>query len=245
METTDATRSKEISASEKKEFVRDMFDAIAPRYDMLNRVLSAGIDQRWRKQVIDLLQTERPSTILDVATGTADLAILATSLDPEKIVGIDIAEEMLQIGRKKIFKRGLSGVIELRSGDAEELPFETDLFDAAMVAFGVRNFSNLEKGLREINRVLNPGGRLVVLEFSRPRQFPVKQLYAFYGNHILPNIGKAISGDDAAYTYLPESINEFPDGSDFLDAMVRTGFDNVSQKRLTFGIASLYSGTAC
>ncbi|TDI75561.1 MAG: bifunctional demethylmenaquinone methyltransferase/2-methoxy-6-polyprenyl-1,4-benzoquinol methylase UbiE [Bacteroidetes bacterium] len=231
-----------LPTTDKKAFVKDMFDNIAPRYDVLNRILSGGIDQQWRKKAIAMLKDDAPSRILDVATGTADLAILAGTLDPDEVVGVDIAEEMLQVGRTKIENRGLSNLIKLKHGDAEQLPFSEASFDAAVVAFGVRNFEDLALGLSEISRVLRPGGQLVVLEFSRPTRFPVKQLYAFYGRFILPTIGKMISGDDAAYKYLPESIEAFPDGADFLDVMRSSGFRGVSQKRLTFGIASLYSG---
>jgi len=228
----------------KKDFVRDMFDAIAPRYDVLNRILSGGIDQRWRKRAIRRLRKDRPSRILDVATGTADLAILAATLNPKEIVGVDIAEQMLQIGREKVQKKGLQDLIRLEAGDAEQLPFSDNEFDAALVAFGVRNFADLDLGLREISRVLRPGAPIIVLEFSRPRHFPIKQLYKFYGSFILPNVGRLISGDDAAYTYLPESIEQFPDGKDFLDALSRSAFIDTAQERLTFGIASLYSGRA-
>jgi demethylmenaquinone methyltransferase / 2-methoxy-6-polyprenyl-1,4-benzoquinol methylase len=233
-----------LPTTDKKAFVRNMFDNIAPRYDVLNRILSGGIDQQWRRKAIAMIQADSHSRILDVATGTGDLAILAASLDPDEIVGVDIAEKMLQVGRVKIEKRGLSSLIKLKHGDAEQLPFSEKSFDAAMVAFGVRNFEDLSAGLKDISRVLKPGGRLVVLEFSRPRHFPIKQFYSFYGRFILPAIGKMISGDDAAYKYLPESIDAFPDGEEFLDAMESSGFRAVSQKRLTFGIASLYTGLA-
>lgn len=236
------SEQSENTGGGKKAFVKDMFDKIAPRYDLLNRLLSAGVDQSWRRRAIELLRTEKPSKILDVATGTADLAIMAAVLDPERIVGVDIAEEMLQVGRRKVQKEGLEGLIELRFGDAEMLPFSDNQFDAAMVAFGVRNFENLELGLSQIHRVLKKEGRLVVLEFSRPKVFPIKQFYSFYGNFILPLIGKIISGDEGAYTYLPESIASFPDGKGFLDVMRKVGFEDVSEQRLTFGIASLYSG---
>ena len=228
----------------KKDFVRDMFDAIAPRYDLLNRILSAGIDQRWRKRAIRLLSKDKPSKILDVATGTADMAIIAATLGPTEIVGVDIAKEMIEVGRYKIRKKGLSDIIRLKVCDAEQLPFSDNEFDAALVAFGVRNFTDLELGLREISRVVCPGAPLIVLEFSRPTHFPIKQLYGFYGSFILPYVGKLISGDDAAYTYLPDSIKKFPDGKDFLDALSRSRFEQVTQERLTFGIASLYSGVA-
>jgi demethylmenaquinone methyltransferase / 2-methoxy-6-polyprenyl-1,4-benzoquinol methylase len=229
-------------AEGKKQQVEAMFDAIAPRYDLLNRVLSMGIDQRWRSQAIKLLEGIEPRRILDVATGTADLAIKALKLNPEKVVGVDISEEMLRFGRQKVEEIGEQNRIELKRGDSERLPFSDNQFDAALVAFGVRNFEDLNKGLAEINRVLRPGGRLVVLEFSRPRAFPVKQAYGFYSRHILPRIGGAVSGDKGAYEYLPESVAAFPDGGAFLERMAQVGFDNLEWKPLTFGIASLYQG---
>jgi demethylmenaquinone methyltransferase / 2-methoxy-6-polyprenyl-1,4-benzoquinol methylase len=229
-------------AEGKKQQVEAMFDAIAPRYDLLNRVLSMGIDQRWRSQAIKLLEEIEPRRILDVATGTADLAIKALKLNPEKVVGVDISEEMLRFGRQKVEEIGEQNRIELKRGDSERLPFSDNQFDAALVAFGVRNFEDLNKGLAEINRVLRPGGRLVVLEFSRPRAFPVKQAYGFYSRHILPRIGGAVSGDKGAYEYLPESVAAFPDGGAFLERMAQVGFDNLEWKPLTFGIASLYQG---
>ncbi len=226
----------------KKRQVRAMFDAIAPRYDLLNRVLSMGIDRRWRKQAVALLRTEEPTRILDVATGTGDLAIEALSLNPERVVGIDISDEMLRVGREKLERMGLADRITLRRGDAERLPFSDAQFDAVLVAFGVRNFEDLERGLQEIRRVLKPNGTLVVLEFSHPRAFPVKQLYGFYGRHILPRIGRTVSKDDGAYRYLPDSIAAFPDGPAFLDLLKQAGYHDLSWKPLTFGIASLYKG---
>lgn len=226
----------------KKEQVEQMFDAIAPKYDLLNRVLSLGIDQQWRKAAVRLLQAERPRRILDVATGTADLALQAMTLGPERVIGVDIAEEMLAIGREKIARRGLTERITLQRGDAEHLPFDDDQFDAVLVAFGVRNFQDLDAGLREMARVLRPGGVLVVLEFSKPRAFPVKQAYGLYSRHILPRVGSAVSSDDGAYTYLPESVAAFPDGDDFLMRMRAAGYHDLLAKPLTFGIASLYRG---
>lgn len=230
-------------AEGKRERVEKMFDSIAPRYDLLNRVLSLGIDQRWRTQAIRMLEADQPTRVLDVATGTADLAIKAERLlHPREIIGIDIAEEMLRVGRDKLAQNGLDGRITLQQADAADLPFPDDHFDAALVAFGVRNFENLDEGLRSIGRVLRPGGTLVVLEFSHPRTPPIKQLYAFYSKHILPRIGRAISQDSGAYQYLPDSVAAFPDGADFLARLQAAGFDRCTWKPLTFGIASLYKG---
>ncbi len=226
----------------KKEQVEAMFDAIAPRYDLLNRVLSLGIDQRWRRKAVAMLGVEQPERILDVATGTADLALEAMRLDPKKVVGVDISEEMLRRGREKIERLGLSDRIVLQRGDAEKLPFSDNQFHAALVAFGVRNFQDLNKGLAEIRRVLRPGGTLVVLEFSKPRAFPIKQGYAFYSRFILPRVGRAVSKNDGAYRYLPDSVTAFPDGEAFLDRMRQAGYLDLSCQALTFGIASLYKG---
>lgn len=228
----------------KKEQVEAMFDAIAPRYDLLNRILSMGIDQRWRRQAVEMLRQEHPGRILDVATGTADLAIKALSLDPQQVVGVDISEEMLKIGQQKIDRLGLSDRITLRRGDSERLPFSDKQFDAVLVAFGVRNFENLRRGLSEIKRVLKPRGSLVVLEFSHPQHFPVKQLYRFYSKNVLPRIGATVSKNQGAYRYLPESVNAFPDGERFLEEMKMSGFDDLIWKPVTFGIASLYKGRA-
>ena len=231
-------------AEGKAEAVESMFDAVAPRYDLLNRVLSLGIDQYWRTQAIRLLADEQPTRVLDVATGTADLALKAERmLHPRDVVGIDLSAEMLHYGRKKIDRKGLSSRISLVQGDAADLPFDDDTFDAALVAFGVRNFEDLNAGLRGIGRVLRPGGRLVVLEFSSPRSFPIKPLYAWYSRHILPRIGGALSPDQGAYEYLPNSVAAFPDGADFLNRMDDSGYADLLWRPLTFGIASLYRGT--
>ena len=226
----------------KKEQVEAMFDAIAPRYDLLNRVLSMGIDRRWRRKAVAMLAAEHPERILDVATGTADLALEAMRLDPKKVVGVDISEEMLRRGREKIERLGLSDRIVVQRGDAEKLPFSDNQFHAVLVAFGVRNFQDLDKGLAEIHRVLRPGGALVVLEFSKPRAFPIKQGYAFYSRFILPRVGRAISKNDGAYRYLPDSVAAFPDGEAFLDRMRQAGYHDLTCQALTFGIASLYKG---
>jgi demethylmenaquinone methyltransferase/2-methoxy-6-polyprenyl-1,4-benzoquinol methylase len=229
--------------SSKKEQVAKMFDNISHRYDFLNHFLSLGIDKVWRKKAIAILAPSKPRHILDVATGTGDFALSALVLKPEKVIGIDISEGMLAVGRKKISNKNLSEVVELRSGDSENIPFKENKFDAVTVAFGVRNFENLKGGLREIYRVLKPGGTVVVLEFSRPRGFPFQQLYSFYFKAILPKIGRIISNDKAAYTYLPESVEAFPDGEDFLRILKDVGFNNSQCKALTFGISSIYTGT--
>ncbi|MBX2946363.1 MAG: bifunctional demethylmenaquinone methyltransferase/2-methoxy-6-polyprenyl-1,4-benzoquinol methylase UbiE [Cyclobacteriaceae bacterium] len=225
----------------KKEQVARMFDNISHRYDFLNHFLSLGIDKGWRKKAIKLLKPANPKILLDVATGTGDFALQALTLKPEKIIGVDISAGMLDVGRKKLEKRGLTGVIEMVQADSENLPFEQNKFDAVTVAFGVRNFENLEKGLQEIFRVMKPGALLAVLEFSRPRRFPFKQGYNFYFKTILPKIGNWISRDKAAYSYLPESVEAFPDGEDFLRILKAIGYKNVSCKPLTFGISSIYT----
>lgn len=219
-----------------------MFDNISRHYDFLNHFLSLGIDRIWRRRAISVLKPLKPRAILDVATGTGDFAIQALSLDPEKIIGVDISEGMLAIGRRKIEARRLSDKVALLRGDSENLEFEENKFDAVTVAFGVRNFENLEKGLAEILRVLRPGGMLVVLEFSRPVKFPIKQLYHFYFKTILPRIGRLVSKDRSAYTYLPESVEAFPDGTDFERILQKVGFKDTTCEKLTLGISSIYTG---
>ncbi|MDW7694092.1 bifunctional demethylmenaquinone methyltransferase/2-methoxy-6-polyprenyl-1,4-benzoquinol methylase UbiE [Flammeovirgaceae bacterium SG7u.111] len=226
----------------KKQQVAKMFNSIAGKYDFLNHFLSLGIDIRWRKKAIGYLKEQQPESILDVATGTGDLAIEALSLKPKKIVGVDISEGMLEVGKKKIAKMGVDNVIELHVGDSENLQFPDKTFDAVMVAFGVRNFENLEKGLADIKRVLKDDGTLVVLEFSKPQKFPFKQIYNFYFKFILPVIGKVVSKDNAAYTYLPESVSEFPYGKSFLGILNKLGYKSTQCKELTFGISSIYIG---
>jgi len=226
----------------KKQEVELMFNNIAPRYDFLNHLLSMGIDKGWRRKAIRMLEKESPKKILDVATGTGDFAIAARTLRPESITGIDIAERMLDEGRKKIMSLGLEKMIILTKGDSEQMPFPDNTFDAITVGFGVRNFENLEKGLREMFRVLKPGGTSLVLEFSNPTAFPVKQLYHFYFNSVLPLIGRMVSRDPAAYTYLPESVKVFPTGEKFLEIYNRAGFMQTACIPLTFGIASIYKG---
>lgn len=226
----------------QKAYVRSLFDSIAYRYDLLNHLLSGGIDFYWRRRAIRHLENIQPKRILDVATGTADFAIAALRLKPEKVVGVDIAEEMLNYGRTKLAKRGLGSVITLQPGEAENLNFQTGSFDAAIVAFGARNFEHLEKGLSEMHRVLRQGGKIVVLEFSKPASFPFKQLYFFYFRRILPLVGKFLTKHDEAYTYLPETVMKFPEGGTFLDVLSKAGFAATKEERLTFGIATVYEG---
>jgi demethylmenaquinone methyltransferase / 2-methoxy-6-polyprenyl-1,4-benzoquinol methylase len=226
----------------QKSYVRSLFDAIAHRYDLLNHLLSGGIDFYWRRRAIRHLREIQPKRILDVATGTADFAIAALRLNPERIVGVDIAEEMLKIGREKVAKRKLDSIITLLAGEAEHLNFDTGSFDAATVAFGARNFEDLQAGLAEMRRILRPGGKIVVLEFSRPSRFPFKQAYFFYFKNILPLIGRLVSRHDTAYEYLPDTVLKFPEGEKFLGILGDVGFSSVSQERLTLGIATIYTG---
>jgi demethylmenaquinone methyltransferase/2-methoxy-6-polyprenyl-1,4-benzoquinol methylase len=226
----------------KKEQVAKMFDNISARYDLLNHLLSLGIDIQWRKKAINLLKSKKPKLILDVATGTADFAIQALSLKPEKVTGVDISEGMLEVGRAKINKKNLDHIISLEKGDSENLQFEDNKFDAVIVAFGVRNFENLESGLANMLRVLKKDGKVVILEFSKPMSFPFKQIYNFYFKTILPIIGNVISKDSSAYTYLPESVQAFPQGSKFLEILNKTGFNQTECIPLTFGICSIYTG---
>lgn len=220
-----------------------MFDTIAHRYDFLNRFLSAGIDIRWRKKALAQLVGLQPKMILDVATGTADMAIMASNiLDPVKVIGIDISEGMLEIGRKKAGKLGLEKSVELVAGDSETINFGDHSFDAVTVAFGVRNFQHLEKGLTEIKRVLKPGGKLVVLEFSRPHAPGVKQFYNMFMKWVAPGIGKLFSKNRSAYKYLDESIKKFPEGKQFTDILDNLGYSNTYCKPLSLGICSIYCG---
>jgi len=226
----------------KKELVRTMFNDIAYRYDFLNHFLSLGIDISWRKKVRKYLSAYFPKEILDVATGTGDLALELNKLNPDRIIGIDIADEMLIIGREKLVKKNIKNII-LQNGDSEHLEFDDKTFDAVTVAFGVRNFENLQKGLSEMCRVMKIGGHVAILEFSRPKSFPFKNIYNIYFKYILPGFGKMISKHKQAYTYLPQSVEHFFEGKDFLNKMERAGFKESHQKRLTFGIATLYTGT--
>ena len=227
----------------KKEQVAHMFNNIAPQYDFLNRFLSAGIDISWRKKALSLLKKDNPKKILDIATGTADVAILAANiLSPEKIIGIDISDGMLELGRKKIANLNLQDTIELLQGDSEAIQFNDDSFDAVTVSFGVRNFQHLEKGLNEIKRVLRKGGKIVILEFSRPSMPGIQQLYKIYMSVLAPGIGKLFSNNRGAYQYLNDSVQKFPEGKDFITVLNTIGFHNTSFKRLSLGICSIYIG---
>jgi len=219
-----------------------MFDNIAWRYDFLNHFLSFGIDHRWRERAIHILSQVSPESILDVACGTGDLSIEALKLKPRKIIGVDISEGMLAKGREKLVRKNLEKSITLVYGDSEALQFDDHVFDAAMVAFGVRNFENINQGLAEILRVLKPGGLLVVLEFSKPQSLFFKKIFNFYFFRILPFMGRLFSKDVSAYSYLPESVNAFPDRIDFLDIMRNVGFTDTCFEELTMGIACLYYG---
>lgn len=228
----------------KKNQVADMFDSIAHRYDFLNRFLSAGIDVIWRKKAIGYLKDIKPQKVLDVATGTADVALMTEKmLHPSSIIGIDISDGMLEIGRQKIKQKSLEPIIQLYNGDSANIAYTDNSFDAVTVAFGVRNFQQLEKGLSEILRVLRPGGKLVVLEFSRPKTFLIKGFYNFYMKSISPNIAKIFSKNKTAYAYLDESIQKFPEGKNFTDILQNVGFKNIVNKPLSLGICSIYCGT--
>ena len=230
------------SSKGKKEQVAEMFDNIAPRYDFLNHFLSFGIDKIWRRKAIRLLMKYSPSAILDVATGTGDFAIESLKTGAQLVIGVDISEEMLAVGRVKIAAMGLEHRIVLQKGDSEELAFSDNSFDAVTVAFGVRNYENLSKGIDELFRVLKPGGIVCILEFSKPRNLPVKLVYNFYSFYILPFFGRLFSKDKSAYRYLPESVENFSDGKDFLAVLIKSGFNQTKEYRQTFGVATIYTG---
>lgn len=220
-----------------------MFNNISKTYDFLNHFLSLGIDKIWRKKAIKQLLADKPKYLLDVATGTGDFAFEAIKiLKPHKVIGVDISEGMLAVAREKIEKRNLQDVFEVRTGDSEKLLFDDHSFDAVTVAYGVRNFGNLQNGLADMLRVIKPGGKVVILEFSKPIAFPVKQGYYFYFNYITPAIGKLFSKDASAYKYLPESVAAFPDGGDFIELMKKVGYQHTKCMRLAFGICSIYTG---
>lgn len=232
-----------VSSSSKKDQVADMFNDIAGKYDFLNHFLSLGIDKGWRKKAIKAIAAIRPLTLLDIATGTGDLAIAASKINPEKVVGIDISEGMLAIGKRKVRSMHLDNIITLQQGDSEALEFPDNSFDAITCAFGVRNFEHLTIGLKEMNRVVKPGGKIAILEFSHPKHFPIKQLYQFYFKSILPTLGKLVSSHRNAYTYLPESVMAFPEGATFCNILKECGFKEVAARTLTFGICTLYVAT--
>jgi demethylmenaquinone methyltransferase/2-methoxy-6-polyprenyl-1,4-benzoquinol methylase len=235
----DTTRKSGPSAEQ----VEIMFDSISKHYDRLNHLLSFGTDRFWRRRAVSLIgRYAKPKTVLDVATGTGDLAIEALRLQPEKVTGIDISSRMLEEGRRKIETLGSGDRIELLKGDASAIGFSDGTFDVVMSAFGVRNFENTLAGLTEMCRVVRPGGMIMVLEFSRPAWFPFRQIYGFYFRRILPRIGRKVSGDSSAYSYLPDSVMSFPDNERFLGLLEKAGFSGVAQKRLTGGIASIYTG---
>jgi demethylmenaquinone methyltransferase/2-methoxy-6-polyprenyl-1,4-benzoquinol methylase len=227
----------------KKEQVAQMFDNISENYDDLNRVISLGIDVKWRKKVVEIVGKKNPKQILDIATGTGDLVLMMASLNPDRIVGLDISAGMLEVGKRKIEKAKLSDKIEMIVGDSEEMPFNENTFDAITVSFGVRNFANLDKGIKEIARVLKPTGVLVILETSNPTKFPFKQGYKFYTNFILPIIGKIFSKDKVAYSYLSESANSFPFGEAFNNILQKNGFTNTKDTPVTFGVATIYTAS--
>ncbi len=224
----------------RKEQVTRMFDNISGNYDFMNRLMTFGIDVKWRKKVVKMVANTKPRKILDIATGTGDFAIMLAEIKPEKIVGLDISQGMLEVGKKKVAEKGLNNLIEMVLGDSENLPFEDNSFDAVTVGFGVRNFENLDKGLSEINRVLRPGGIFVVLETSQPENFPFKQGYKFYSKYIIPFLGRLFSKDKNAYEYLPESAEAFPYGQAFNNILKKNQFTSVQNYPLMFGAASIY-----
>ncbi|WP_257658903.1 bifunctional demethylmenaquinone methyltransferase/2-methoxy-6-polyprenyl-1,4-benzoquinol methylase UbiE [Parapedobacter lycopersici] len=244
MATSDTIKPYQDDQVSKKQQVADMFNNISGTYDFLNHFMSLGIDIIWRKKAIRLLKPSAPGHLLDVATGTGDFALEALrQLKSAKIIGVDISQGMLDVAREKIAKKGLGDRFEVQLGDSEHLHFDDATFDAVTVAFGVRNFENLEKGLTDICRVLKPGGKAIILEFSKPRVFPVKQLYRFYFNHVTPFIGRFFSKDKRAYGYLPESVAAFPDGRAFTELLQRVGFRETRCLPQTFGICTIYVGT--
>jgi demethylmenaquinone methyltransferase / 2-methoxy-6-polyprenyl-1,4-benzoquinol methylase len=225
----------------KKEQVQHMFNDISGKYDFLNHFLSLGVDFSWRKKFVHQLSLYKPNRILDVATGTGDLALLISTLEPEHVTGIDIAGNMLAIAKQKANQKRLNERLTFEDGDAEDLPFQDEVFDAVTVAFGVRNFEDLEKGISEMKRVLKIGGVMMILEFSHPSFFPWKQVYGFYSKYMIPLIGRLVSRNKQAYTYLPESVSAFPSGKNFMAILINAGMKNVSQRALTFGVATIYT----
>lgn len=238
-----STKPYKDSDSSKKEQVAQMFDTISSEYDNLNRVISFGVDVSWRKKMVKMIAARNPKTILDVATGTGDLAILLSGIKTEKIVGLDISAGMLEIGKQKIAAKNLSERIEMVLGDGEKIPFEDHTFDAITVAFGIRNFENLDAGLSEILRVLKPGGQFLILETSIPEKFPFKQGYKLYTKNIMPLIGRFFSKDKVAYKYLSDSASIFPYGENLNNILRNIGFIDVKNLPQTFGVATIYSAS--
>jgi demethylmenaquinone methyltransferase/2-methoxy-6-polyprenyl-1,4-benzoquinol methylase len=227
----------------KKEEVADMFNNISGRYDFLNHFLSLGIDHLWRARAVKELREINPKRILDIATGTGDFAIANLKLKPEEVVGIDISSGMLEVGKEKMKKKKVDHIVSMQLGDSEDLPFEDNYFDGLTVGFGVRNFENLEKGLAEMLRVIRPGGKAIILEFSKPKMFPIKQAFGFYSKYFIPFFGKRISKDEKAYAYLPESVAAFPEGKDFENVLEKLNYKNIKSIPVSGGIATIYVGT--
>lgn len=226
----------------KKQEVAEMFNNISKRYDFLNHFLSLGIDKLWRKKAINELREIKPKRILDIATGTGDFALASLKITPDEVIGIDISEGMLDVGKEKMKRKKVDHIVSMRLGDSENLPFEDNYFDALTVGFGVRNFENLEQGLSEMLRVIRIGGKVIILEFSKPKKFPVKQAFGFYSKYLIPFFGKNISKDEKAYAYLPESVAAFPEGKDFVAILEKVGYKKVEAKLVSGGIATIYIG---
>lgn len=226
----------------KKQEVAEMFDNISARYDFLNHFLSLGIDKIWRRKAIKQLRSIPVKKIIDIATGTGDFAIAALKLNPEEVIGLDISAGMLAVGEQKMIKNKVDSIVKMQLGDSENIPYDSNYFDALTVGFGVRNFENLELGLTEMLRVLKPGGKAVILEFSKPKRFPIKQIFGFYSRYFIPFFGKRISKDAQAYSYLPESVAAFPEGKDFEDILRKIGYKNIESTLVSGGIATIYAG---
>ncbi len=231
------------SEKSKKEEVAEMFNNISANYDFLNHFLSLGIDHLWRKKAIKQLKNLEAKKVIDIATGTGDFAIASLKLNPDEVIGVDISSGMLEVGAKKMKNKGHDKTIKMILGDSENLAFEDNYFDALTVGFGVRNFENLEKGLSEMLRVIRPGGKIVILEFSKPKKFPVKQVFSFYSKYFIPFFGERISKDPQAYAYLPESVAAFPEGKEFENILKKLNYKSVQSIILSGGIATIYTGT--
>ena len=226
----------------KKEEVAEMFNNISKRYDFLNHFLSLGNDKIWRRKAVKELREIHPKRILDIATGTGDFALATLKVMPEEVIGMDISEGMLDVGKVKMRKKKVDHIVSMQLGDSENLPFEDNYFDAVTVGFGVRNFEDLEKGLSEMLRVIRPDGKAIILEFSKPKNFPIKQVFGFYSKYFIPFFGKNISKDEKAYAYLPESVQAFPEGEEFKSILKKVGYTKVESKLVSGGIATIYIG---